>query len=129
MHVQFSSGAGGAGMATYTTDEHERGGIARRRVVTVARQFTYTPLLRREVVEYRITHVEHIASAAPRVLLDGGVSTFAAALDVLGRELDRLIADGFARKADLERVPSVPTSRHQGRPRAGRMTAGQYPSV
>ena len=127
MRVQFSSGPNASGMATYTSDWHERGGRRRRRVVTVHRKITYTPLLRREVVEYRITHVEETQGAdAPRVLLDGGVSTFRASLDILGRELEQLITDGYARRSDLERVPSVP--RHEA-PRASTMALGNSPAI
>lgn len=107
MRVSFTHGADGTGIATYTTDWHVRDGVRLYRRVVVSRHFAYDRLTQGEAIEYRIRHVEHNEAGAERVLLSGAVSTFAAALDVLGRELSRLITAGFARKADLERVPTV----------------------
>lgn len=107
MRVSFTNGADGSGIATYTTDWHVRDGVRVFRCVVVSRRFTYTPLMGREVVEYRIRHVERTEGGHERVMLDNGVSTFGAALDVLGRELSRLITAGFAHKSDLERVPTA----------------------
>lgn len=107
MRVNFTTGTDGAGIATYTTDWHVRDGVRVFRRVVISRHLTYTPLMRGEVVEYRIRHVEQPEGGAERVLLNNGVSTFAAALDVLGRELSRLVSAGFAHKSDLERVPSA----------------------
>lgn len=108
MRVSFTQGTDGAGIATYTTDWHVRDGVRLYRRVIVSRHLGgHDRLTLSETVEYRIRHVEHTEGGAERVLLNNGVSTFAAALDVLGRELSRLIAGGFARKSDLERVPAV----------------------
>lgn len=114
MRVKFTS-ADGAGIATYTTDWHTRQGVRVYREVTIARRFTYSRLLRREAVEYTIRHVEYGEDGREAVKLNSsGVSTFSAALDVLGRELSRLVAAGFARGSDLERLPASRRARPVG---------------
>lgn len=107
MRVSFTNGPNGNGFAVYTTDQHYRDGEYRYRQITVEREFVYTPLLRRQAVHYRIVHTEYSEHGPARVIMDGGVSRFSAALDVLGRELRRCIDDGYASKADLERLPST----------------------
>lgn len=107
MKVQFGTGDDGAGLAVYTTDKHERGGVKHWRRIRVARYVTPTPMLRRELVEYRILITEHGDDGFYDLIADGGVSTFRAALDVLGSALREAIADGFASKTDLERIPVV----------------------
>ena len=107
MKVEFSTGEDGAGLAVYTTDKHERGGVKHWRRIRVARYLTRTPMLRREVAEYRILVTEHGDDGFYDLLADGGVSTFRAALDVLGRALGDAIRDGFASKTDMERIPVV----------------------
>lgn len=107
MKVAFGTGEDGAGLAVYTTDKHERGGVKHWRRIRMARYITRTPMLRREVVEYRILVTEHGDDGYYELKWDGGVSTFRAALDVLGRALGEAIADGFASKTDMERIPVV----------------------
>jgi len=107
MKVAFGTGEDGAGLAVYTTDKHERGGVKHWRRIRMARYTTYTPMLRREVHEYRILITEHGDDGFYKLLADGGVSTFRAALDVLGKALTTAIADGFASKADMERIPVI----------------------
>jgi hypothetical protein len=105
MRVRFTHDETGAGIATYTTDWHVRDGVRVLRCVVISRRFAHASQLGRSAVAYTIRHVERTEGGAERVLLDNAAATFADALDVLGRELSRLVASGFARKADLERVP------------------------
>lgn len=106
MKVSFSNGANGLGVAAYTTDWHERGGVRFYRRITVERHFTHTPMMRREVSVYRVIVTEHAADGTTRVIRPGrGIPTFRGALEALGAELQAAITDGLAAKSDMERIP------------------------
>lgn len=106
MKVSFSHGANGLGVATYTTEWHERGGVRRYRRIAVERHFTHTPMMRRQVSVYRVVVTEHDADGASRTLRPGhAIHTFTDALAALGAELQSAIRDGFATKSDMERIP------------------------
>lgn len=108
MKVTFSHGANGLGIATYTTDWHERGGIRVYRSIRVERHFTHTPMMRREISVYRIVVTEHDEHGGAKTIRPGvGITTFKRALEALGDELKDAIALGFASKADMERIPAA----------------------
>lgn len=105
MKVAFNHG-NGLGIATYSTDWHERGGVRFYRRITVERHFTRTPMMRREVSVYRVVVTEHDADGGERTIRPGyGIPTFAGALEALGAELQSAIRAGLATKADMERIP------------------------
>lgn len=106
MKVSFSHGDNGLGIATYTTDWHERGGVRFYRRIAVERHFTHTPMMRREVSVYRVVVTEHDATGASRTVRPGhAIHTFRGALDALGGELQAAIRAGLAAKSDMERIP------------------------
>lgn len=106
MKVSFRHDDNGPGVATYTTEWHERGGVRFYRRITVERHFTHTPMMRREVSVYRVVVTEHDDKGGSRTLRPGrGLHTFAAALEALGAELQAAIRDGLATKSDMERIP------------------------
>lgn len=107
MNIAFGQDTNGDSTVTYTTDVHERHGVRTWRRIRVAAHPTHTPMLRRPVTEYHVLVTEHDADGTYRMLRGGTVSTFKAALSVLGEAFREAITDGFAHKTDMERLPVV----------------------
>ncbi len=117
MLVEHGPHIGTPAQTTYFGDWHTGAdGYQHRRIITLVVDIvdirklhpTHIALLPRKVPQWSIVVTQHSTGnpADPKVLTDQTVADVHAALKLLREAMVQAIRDGFADKADLERVPT-----------------------
>jgi hypothetical protein len=88
---------------------HHSGAVQVRRILSIARNTRPTPLRQGRVTTYTVVAVEHYSNGErSRVLADNDYAAYAPALEALASAMRQAIADGYAVRSDLERIPRAP---------------------
>lgn len=84
-------------------------GLDVRRIISIARNTRPTPLRTGKVVTWAVVVVEHYSDGERGpVLVDEDFDSYLPALAALTDAMKAAIADGYAERTDLERIPRSP---------------------
>ena len=90
----------------FTPWRHHSGAVEVRRIISISRNTRPTPLRTGTVVTWTVVAVEHYSNGERgRILADADHDTYGPALDALWGAMAHAVADGYAVKTDLARLP------------------------